>query len=395
MLPHVTAPKATPVTAPTGSSTGTTPRIRVTDLRKVYGDGDRAVVALDGVDLAVGAGEIHGVVGRSGAGKSTLIRCLTALERPTAGQVVVDGVDVAALPERQLRDARRRIGLVFQHVNLLDSRTILANVAYPLEVAGVGRADRRARAQQLLELVGLGDRADAYPAQLSGGQRQRVGIARALAGEPAVLLLDEPTSALDPATTRQILTLVRELRDRLGISVVIITHEMTVVREVCDAVTLLEHGKVVEHGPVGDVVAAYGSRLARELIPVPDLPVGAERSLVEVAYTTDDVATPQVLQVVAGLGDGVEVAAGAIETIAGRRVGRLQLDVLDAQVDATLAALRAAGLHAEVTAAEPPEPEEGEDPPDGGPRPGWRPPAPDVADALRNAGEGFGRGGVA
>ena len=373
------------MTAPTSVP----PRIHVTDLRKVYGDGERAVVALDGVDLTVGPGEIHGVVGRSGAGKSTLIRCLTALERPTGGHVVVDGVDIAALPEKELRAARRRIGLVFQNVNLLDSRTILANVAYPLEVAGAGRAQRAARAQELLEIVGLGDRAHAYPAQLSGGQRQRVGIARALAAEPAVLLLDEPTSALDPATTRQILTLVRELRDRLGISVVIITHEMTVVREVCDTVTLLEHGKVAEHGPVGEVVARYGTRLARELIPVPDLPVGVERTLVEVAYTTDDVATPQVLRVVAGLGGGAEVAAGVIETIAGRRVGRLQLDVSAEQVEATLAALHAAGLHAVVTEPEAPADADLEPQPSAGGSPGRRPPAPDVADALRTT---FDRG---
>ncbi|WP_448631772.1 ATP-binding cassette domain-containing protein [Cellulomonas soli] len=217
---------------------------------------------------------------------------------------------------------------------------------------------------------------------MSGGQRQRVGIARALAAEPAVLLLDEPTSALDPATTRQILTLVRELRDRLGLSVVIITHEMTVVREVCDTVTLLEHGKVAEHGPVGEVVARYGTRLARELIPVPDLPVGAERSLVEVAYTTDDVTTPQVLRVVADLGEGVEVAAGAIETIAGRRVGRLQLDVHADHVDATLAALHAAGLHAAVTEPEATSDGDEDAPPPAAP-PAPRPPAPDTAEAVR------------
>lgn len=336
----------------------TAPRIQVIGLRKVYPGAGRDVVALDGIDVSVQPGEIHGIVGRSGAGKSTLIRCLTVLERPTSGVVVVDGEELSALPEARLRAARRRIGLVFQHVNLFDSRTVAGNVAYPLEVAGVPRAARAARVAELLDLVGLGERADAYPAQLSGGQKQRVGIARALATEPAVLLCDEPTSALDSATTRQILGLIRELRDRLGITVLIITHEMAVVREICDTVTLLDHGRVAEHGPVGEVVAAYGSRLARELIPVPTLPLGDEHTLVEVAYTTDDVPTHRVLAAVAALGTGVEVAAGTIETLAGRRVGRLRLDVPAADVDRALAALRTAGVHAEVAADPDPGPDD-------------------------------------
>jgi D-methionine transport system ATP-binding protein len=323
--------------------------IELTALRKVYPTRGEDVVALDGIDLAVPRGAIHGIVGRSGAGKSTLIRCLTVLERPTSGSVSVGGEVLSDLPETRLRSARRRIGMVFQHVNLLDSRTIAANVAYPLEVAGVPRAQRATRVAELLDLVGLGGRGDSFPAQLSGGQKQRVGIARALATEPAVLLCDEPTSALDSATTRQILGLIRDLRDRLGITVLIITHEMAVVREICDSVTLLEHGRIVETGPVADVVSVYGSRLARELIPVPDLPLGEERSLVEVAYSTDDVATRDVLAAVAGLGAEVEIAAGTIETLAGRRVGRLQLDLPAGGVDAALTRLHAAGVHAEVT----------------------------------------------
>jgi len=325
------------------------PQIQLSALRKVYPAKGRDVVALDGIDLAVPRGAIHGIVGRSGAGKSTLIRCLTVLERPTSGTVTVDGQELSGLPEAKLRSARRRIGMVFQHVNLLDSRTIAANVAYPLEVAGVPRPERAARVAELLGLVGLAERADAYPAELSGGQMQRVGIARALATEPAVLLCDEPTSALDSATTRQILGLIRELRDRLGITVLLITHEMAVVREICDSVTLLEHGRIVEHGGLGEVVGAYGSRLARELIPVPELPLGEERSLVEVAYSTDDVATHDVLAAVAELGTDVEIAAGTIETLAGRRVGRLQLDLPAGQVEDAVDRLRSAGVHAEVT----------------------------------------------
>ncbi|MFD7025002.1 methionine ABC transporter ATP-binding protein [Promicromonospora sukumoe] len=321
-----------------------TPRVRLTGLRKVYDAGTHPVTALDGVDLTVAAGEIHGVVGHSGAGKSTLIRCLTLLERPTSGTVEVDGVELTGLPERRLRSARRRIGMVFQHVNLLDSRTIAGNVEYPLQIAGVGRRERRERARELLDLVGLGDRLDAHPAQLSGGQRQRVGIARALAARPAVLLCDEPTSALDGATTRQILALIRDLRDRLSIAVLVITHEMSVVREVCDTVTLLDAGRVAEHGAVAEVAGRTGSRLARDLVPVPDLPVGSERSLLDVAYTTDRTPTDQVLRVLADLGPDAQVAAGTIETIAGRQVGRLQLDVPAARTDAVRARLAEIGL---------------------------------------------------
>ncbi|WP_245993171.1 methionine ABC transporter ATP-binding protein [Xylanimonas allomyrinae] len=321
-----------------------TARVRIAGLRKVYGSGERAVTALAGIDLTVRAGEIHGVVGRSGAGKSTLIRCLTLLERPTAGTIEVDGVELTALGERQLRSARRRIGLVFQHVNLLDSRTIAGNVAYPLQIAGVGRRERAARALELLDLVGLADRADAHPAQLSGGQRQRVGIARALAVQPAVLLCDEPTSALDGATTRQILSLIRDLRDRLGISVLVITHEMSVVRQVCDTVTLLDGGLVAEHGPVAEAAGRPGTRLARALIPVPDLPVGGERALLDVGFSTERTPTAHVLRAVADLGAAVEVAAGTIETIAGRQVGRLQLDVRADRVAVVEERLREIGL---------------------------------------------------
>lgn len=317
-------------TAPTAAA----PRVRVAGLRKVYGEGERAVVALDGVDLEVGAGEIHGVVGRSGAGKSTLIRCLTLLERPTAGVVEIDGTDLAALPAARLRTARRRLGMVFQHVNLLDSRDIAGNVEYPLQIAGVPRRARRARARELLDLVGLADRADAHPAQLSGGQRQRVGIARALAVDPAVLLCDEPTSALDGTTTRQILALVRDLRDQLALTVLVITHEMSVVREVCDTVSLLDHGVVAEHGRVADVAGRPGSRLARELVPVPDLPVGDDRVLTDVVFDTRDVAVAEVLREIAGLGDLAHVAAGTIETVADRQVGRLRLAVAPPDVEA-------------------------------------------------------------
>ena len=318
--------------------------IELSALRKVYPSPDGDVVALDGIDLTVERGTVHGVVGRSGAGKSTLIRCLTGLERPTSGTVTVDGVTISDLPESRLRTARRKTGMVFQHVNLLDSRTIAANVAYPLEIAGVKRPQRAARVAELLDLVGLGDRASAYPAQLSGGQKQRIGIARALATEPAVLLCDEPTSALDGETTRQILGLVRGLRDRLGITVVVITHEPAVVREVCDAVTLLEHGRVVQSGALAQVVTEVGSPLSRALVPVPDVPPGGRRRLVEAVYATDTVATSAAFAAVAGLGDDVEVVSATVEPLVGVRVGRLIVDTPVERTDEVVARLRAAGL---------------------------------------------------
>lgn len=322
--------------------------ITLSDLRKVYQRrGGAPVVALDGINLHVPTGAIHGIVGESGAGKSTLIRCLTALETPTSGAVTIDGRDLTTLDAGQLRRRRRTIGMVFQHVNLFESRTAGANVAYPLRVAGVPRGERQARVAELLDIVGLADREGAYPSQLSGGQQQRVGIARALATEPAVLLCDEPTSALDSATTSQILGLIRDVRDRLGVTVLIITHEMSVVREACDSVTLLDAGRVAQHGPIAEVAGAHGSRLARSLIPLPRATPAAGSAVLEVSYGTE-VSSAHVLGVVAGLGADVEVSAGTIEPLAGQHVGRLQLTVPATRCEEALGALSAAGVHAEV-----------------------------------------------
>ena len=238
--------------------------IQIRGLRKVFPNG---VVALDGVDLDVAAGEILGVVGRSGTGKSTLIRCVNRLEEPTAGSIHIGGSDVTRMRGAQLRATRRKVGMIFQQFNLLTSRTALENVSLPLEIAGASRAERRKRALELLDLVGLADRAGSYPAQLSGGQKQRVGIARALASEPSVLLSDEATSALDAETTGSVLELLRRINAELGLTVLLITHEMDVVRRVCDSVALLDAGRVVEHGPLGEVVARPDSKLATGLLP--------------------------------------------------------------------------------------------------------------------------------
>jgi D-methionine transport system ATP-binding protein len=232
------------------------------------------IVALDAVSLSVQPGEILGIIGRSGAGKSTLIRLLNGLERPDKGTVEIDGTDIARLSEHELQPFRRRIGMIFQHFNLLSAKTVAQNVALPLKIAGRPAEARRRRVAELLDLVGLAERANAYPAQLSGGQKQRVGIARALAAEPVLLLSDEATSALDPETTLSILALLRDINRRLRLTIVLITHEMSVIRAIADRVVVLEDGRVIEEGPVWRVFAAPEAAGTRRLLGSlrPELP---------------------------------------------------------------------------------------------------------------------------
>ena len=335
--------------------------IDLTGVSKVYPvKNGGEVVALDGVNLHVDRGSIHGIVGRSGAGKSTLIRCLTALEKPTEGHIVVDGLDLATLSGSALRAARRRIGMVFQAANLLDARTAADNIGYPLKLAGVPRAQRRERVEELLKLVGLEGRGDSYPSQLSGGQRQRVGIARALADNPAVLLCDEPTSALDTESTAQILSLLRHVRDVAGVTVVVITHEMAVVREICDSVTLLGHGQVLQTGPLDEVVADPSTPLARELVPMPvveSVPAPTATSLDGLTKSTvllDVVFTSHpgvptgttVLHLASSM--GADVTAGTFESLGNVQVGRLALTVPAYHADKIIEQLRKNNVHAEV-----------------------------------------------
>lgn len=233
---------------------------------KDFGDGKRQVHAVRDVSLSIEKGEIYGIIGFSGAGKSTLVRCINLLERPTAGTVIVDSCRMTELSARKLRSARKKIGMIFQHFNLMPSRTVFGNVAYPLKGSGLGRQELADKVYQLLELVGIADKADAYPSQLSGGQKQRVAIARALANDPSVLLCDEATSALDPQTTKSILQLLRQLNDKLGITVVVITHEMAVVKEICSRVAVMEHGQVVEQGEVFSIFAAPRQAITQNFI---------------------------------------------------------------------------------------------------------------------------------
>lgn len=240
--------------------------IEIKNLSKTFKTADSSLDALKNVSLTINDGDIYGIIGMSGAGKSTLVRCINMLERPTEGQILIDGVDMGSLSSKQLRDARRNITMIFQGFNLLMQRNCLKNICFPLELEGMKKEDAKKRALELLEIVGLPDKAKAYPAQLSGGQQQRIAIARALATNPKVLLCDEATSALDPNTTHSILNLIRDINKKLGITVIIITHQMSVVEEICNRVAILDNGTVVEQGEVSTVFAHPQSAAAKRLV---------------------------------------------------------------------------------------------------------------------------------
>jgi D-methionine transport system ATP-binding protein len=240
--------------------------IEIRDLTKKYPTPEGGITALSGIDLTIGDGEIFGIIGLSGAGKSTLVRCMNLLERPTPGQVLVDGRDLTAMSRKELLRTRRKIGMIFQSFNLLSQRTALGNVLFPLEIAGTPRKEAVAKAGELLETVGLSDRAGAYPSQLSGGQKQRVAIARALATDPSYLLCDEATSALDPTTTSQILELLAGINRERGVTIVVITHEMKVIEQICGRVAIIDRSRIAEVGKVSEVFSDPKSEMGRELV---------------------------------------------------------------------------------------------------------------------------------
>ena len=237
--------------------------IKLSNIRKTY---DGSTYALQGINLDIAKGEIYGIIGKSGAGKSTLIRCINMLEAPTAGEVVVDGLNLTKMADNQLRLARKDIGMIFQHFNLLSSATVYENVAFPLKLSGKSAKEIQDKVLPLLELVGLESKKDQYPARLSGGQKQRVGIARALANNPKVLLCDEATSALDPQTTKSILDLLKDINQSLQLTIVLITHEMQVIKEICDKVAVIENGKIIEQGPVIDIFSKPQQETTRDFI---------------------------------------------------------------------------------------------------------------------------------
>jgi D-methionine transport system ATP-binding protein len=320
--------------------------IDVSGLRKVYRDRGREVVAIDGVDLHVREGEIFGVLGQSGAGKSTLLRCVNLLERPTAGTVSVAGQELTRLGESDLRRARQRIGMIHQHFALLSSRTVAGNVAFPLEVMGVEKAERARRVAELLELVGLADKAGTHPAQLSGGQKQRVGIARALAGNPSVLLSDEATSALDPGTTQSILALLKSLNRELGLTILLITHEMNVIKSICDSAAIMRDGLIEESGAIPELIARPGSRLTAELFPLP----APEPGTVTITFT-GQADEPVVSQMVRKFDVDVNILGGVLEEVAGVSAGRLRLRLTGAERAAALTYLSERGLLVEEAPA--------------------------------------------
>lgn len=240
--------------------------IEIKHLGKTYSAPGGDIVALEDINLKIEDGEIFGIIGLSGAGKSTLVRCINLLERPTEGQVLLDGKNLTELSKKELLALRQSIGMIFQGFNLLEQRSVLKNVCFPLEIAGVDKKQARARAMELLQLVGLADRAASYPSQLSGGQKQRVAIARALATKPKYLLCDEATSALDPNTTRSILELLREINKTMGVTIVVITHEMKVIDQICDRVAVIDHSRIAEEGRVSQVFTNPKSQIARDLI---------------------------------------------------------------------------------------------------------------------------------
>ena len=245
--------------------------IEVKHLSKTFEQKGVHVEALSDINLTIEAGDIYGIIGMSGAGKSTLVRCLNYLEKPTDGQVFIEGKDLGTLSEKELRAQRSDIAMIFQHFNLLMQKSVIDNICFPLQIHGVKRKDAKARARELLKTVGLEDKEKAYPAQLSGGQKQRVAIARALASDPKILLCDEATSALDPQTTASILELLKSINEQFNITIVIITHQMSVIREICNRVAIIEHGELVENGLVEDIFSHPKSKAARELI-LRDLP---------------------------------------------------------------------------------------------------------------------------
>ena len=338
--------------------------IDIQDLSLTYAGPQGPVHALKNINLHIQAGEVFGIIGRSGAGKSSLVRCMNLLNRPGSGKMIVNGRDLLQLSDAQLRQARQEIGMVFQHFNLLSSRTVFDNAALPLELAGVSKAEIAQHITPLLELVGLAHLANRYPAQISGGQKQRVGIARALASNPRVLLSDEATSALDPETTRSILDLLRQVNRELGVTVVLITHQMQVIKQIADRVAVMEAGQVVELGAVLDVFTnpqqAITQSLIDEIVPqeLPasvqqrvqalslGLPAGQSGQLLRLSYAGDSAYQPVLSHLIRELGLDLSILHGQIDDIQGQTFGSLAVFASGppAQITAAIAYLQRNGV---------------------------------------------------
>ncbi|MDO4294472.1 MAG: ATP-binding cassette domain-containing protein [Eubacteriales bacterium] len=305
------------------------PIIRIEGVSKTFSGKENKVEALRGISLEIGRGDIYGIIGMSGAGKSTLVRCLNFLERPTEGTVFVEGQDLSQLGEKQLRKLRTKIAMIFQNFNLLMQRTVLDNVCFPMEIVGVSKKQAREKAREYLRIVELSDKETAYPAQLSGGQKQRVAIARALAMDPQILLCDEATSALDPTTTKSILALLKEINAKYGITIVIITHSMEVVQEVCSRVAIIDAGLLAEHGTVEEVFTAPKSRAARKLVFQGEQKVSLMKSrrCVRIVFTENSSFEPVIANMVLECKASVNILLADTKDIGGIARGQMVLQL--------------------------------------------------------------------
>ncbi|MCS7458634.1 methionine ABC transporter ATP-binding protein [Paenibacillus doosanensis] len=334
--------------------------IELRQINKTYGSGAGVVQALKDIDLTVRKAEIFGIIGHSGAGKSTLIRTINLLERPTSGQVMVDGTDITSLPHHRLQERRRSIGMIFQHFNLLSSLSVHDNIAFPLRLSKQPKAETERRVKELIGLVGLEDHADKHPAQLSGGQKQRVGIARALATNPKVLLCDEATSALDPQTTQSILALLLEINHKLHITIVLITHEMQVIRAICDRVAVLDGGTIVESGDVASVFLKPQHRTTKDFVA--QASDGSEayaglidkergkRTQVKITFIGKQTYEPVLYETMKEMNVPFAILQGTISRLKDTPYGQLivELHAAGEEADRTLTALRDQGLDVEV-----------------------------------------------
>ena len=333
--------------------------ILVQDLHKTFQTKDGTLEALKGVSLEIETGDIYGIIGMSGAGKSTLVRCMNYLEVPTQGKVVVQGKDLASLNGAQLRMQRQKMGMIFQHFNLLMQKNVLDNICFPLTIQGVKKSQARQRAMELLEVVGLSDKAQAYPAQLSGGQKQRVAIARALASNPSILLCDEATSALDPQTTYSILELLKDINRKLGLTIVIITHQMSVVREICNRVAIMQAGRVVEEGSVAQIFAHPQSDVGRELVSKDSPSEGDTRTLtqdriqsgnrIRIVFSENSSFEPVIANLILTFKEPVNIMKANTKNVGGTAKGDMLLEFMpgSTQQEAMKDYLRQRGLELE------------------------------------------------
>ena len=314
--------------------------IALEHITKSFGNGQAAVHAVEDVSLHINQGEIFGIIGFSGAGKSTLVRCINLLEKPTAGKVTVDGQELTALNEKELRLSRKKIGMIFQHFNLMRSRTVRQNVAFPLKKSSLSKEEKNQKIDSLLKLVGLADKANFYPSQLSGGQKQRVAIARALANDPKVLLCDEATSALDPQTTHSILALLRQVNEELGITIVLITHEMAVVKDICDRVAIMEKGRVIEEGTAQEIFVHPVEKVTRDFISTADnmdkifqmveedneiARIKPGEKLVLLTYSDNNAGETLISDLASELNVSANIIFGSIDILKGKNIGKLMV----------------------------------------------------------------------